>query len=97
MILLYRFSETIPIAIGNKFLAATSCSLLQQRPSLSQAPQAPSPKSQVQEAVVPVGARAPQGHHSFMLPHRSPRLSAVLHCAADRLSGGSIILEADWL
>ena len=29
-----RFSETIPIAIGMKFLAATSCSLIQQ-PSLS--------------------------------------------------------------
>ena len=45
MILICRFSETIPIAIG-KFLAATSCSYLQQ-PSLSPAPQVPSPKSQV--------------------------------------------------
>ena len=42
MILIYRFSETIPIAIG-KFLAATSCSYLQQ-PSLSPTPQLPSPK-----------------------------------------------------
>ena len=48
MILICRFSETIPIAIG-KFLAATSCSYLQQ-PSLSPAPHlpiSPSPKSQV--------------------------------------------------
>ena len=49
MILIYRFSETIPIAIG-KFLAATSCSYLQQ-PSLSPSPQFP--KSQVQEAGKP--------------------------------------------
>ena len=46
MILIYRFSETT-----GKFLAATSCSYLQQ-PSLSLAPhlpksQVPSPKSQV--------------------------------------------------
>ena len=48
MILICRFSETIPIAIG-KFLAATSCSYLQQ-PSLSpypHLPKSPSPKSQV--------------------------------------------------
>ena len=73
MILICRFSETIPIAIG-KFLAATSCSYLQQ-PSLSPAPhlpkvpspksQVPSPKSQVPspggpeavDAVVPAGPR----------------------------------------
>ena len=73
MILICRFSETIPIAIG-KFLAATSCSYLQQ-PSLSPAPQLPSspapnsqlpsPKSQVPspggpeavDAVVPAGSR----------------------------------------
>ena len=47
MILICRFSETIPIAIGTKFLAATSCSYLQQ-PSLSPAPHlpnSPTPKS----------------------------------------------------
>ena len=61
MILICRFSETIPIAIG-KFLAATSCSYLQQ-PSLSPSPQLP--KSQVPspggpeavDAVVPAGSR----------------------------------------
>ena len=64
MILICRFSETIPIAIG-KFLAATSCSYLQQ-PSLSPAPHlpnSPSPKSrrpggpEAVDAVVPAGSR----------------------------------------
>ena len=53
MILIYRFSETIPIAIG-KFLAATSCSYLQQ-PSLSPAPHLPSPGGrEAVDAVVPL-------------------------------------------
>ena len=61
ILIYYRFSETISIAIG-KFLAATSCSYLQQ-PSLSPSahlpisptphlPNSPSPKS-----VVPAGPR----------------------------------------
>ena len=55
MILICRFSETIPIAIG-KFLAATSCSYLQQ-PSLSPAPHLPNsqvPSPGGPEAVVPL-------------------------------------------
>ena len=101
MILIYRFSETIPIAIG-KFLAATSCSYLQQ-PSLSPSPQLP--KSQVQEAGkpwlpwcrwFPLVLHQQPGHHSFMLPHRGTRLSVVRHSAAGRSSGSST-LEADWL
>ena len=42
----YRFSETIPIAIGNKFLAATSGSLSLDSAALS-IPSSPSPKQVV--------------------------------------------------
>ena len=79
------FPETIPIAIG-KFLAATSCSYLQQ-PSLSPSPhlpksQVPSPKSQVPSPKSrrlwmpwcrwsPLVLHQQPGPHSFMLPHRS--------------------------
>ena len=101
MILIYRYSETIPTVIG-KFLAATCCSYLQQ-PSLSPSPQlyksqVPSPGGR--EAVVAVVPLVPAGAApaalSFMLPHRGTRLSVVRHSAADRSSGSST-LEADWL
>ena len=100
MILIYRFSETIPIAIG-KFLAATSCSYLQQ-PSLSPAPQQPTPQvpspggREAVDAVVPLvpadGAavlhQQPSPHSPLFYAaphsHRGTRLTVVLHSAADR-------------
>ena len=104
MILICRFSETIPIAIG-KFLAATSCSYLQQ-PSLSPAPHlpnSPSPKSRRPGGRGRRGARwfplvlhQQHGHHSFMLPHRVNRLPVVPHRRADR-SCGSSTLGPHWL
>ena len=85
MILIYRFSETIPIAIG-KFLAATSCSYVQQ-PSLFPAPHlpnSPTPKSRRPGGRGRRGARwfplvlhQQHGHHSFILPPRVNRLSVV--------------------
>ena len=92
------------IAIG-KFLAATSCSYLQQ-PSLSPAPHlpnSPSPKSRRPGSRGCRGAAGPRwwlhqqpGHPSFMLSHRVNMLSVVPHRRADR-SCGSSILEAHWL
>ena len=81
------------IAIG-KFLAATSCSYLQQPSLYPQLPISPSPKSRRPGSR---GARwFPLVLHSFMLPHRVNRLSVVPHRRADR-SCGSSTLEADWL
>ena len=94
MILIYRFSETIPIAIG-KFLAATSCSCLQQ-PSLSPSPQ--SPKSRRMPWMPwcrwsPLVLHQQPGPHSFMLmpQHRVNRLSVVPHRRADRFCGSSTL------
>ena len=91
MLLLNRFSETIPIAKntnlhfaigGSMFQAATiSCSLIHQQPFLSPAPHLSSPGSQ--EAVVPVGAVPQQGHISrFRALPQGIRLSVVLHISA---------------
>ena len=104
MILIYRFSETIPIAIG-KFLAASDYKL--QLPSAALSipsspthPQVPSPGGR--EDVVPrwsplVLMHQQPGPHFFMLPHhRVNKLSVVPHRRADR-SCGSSTLEAHWL
>ena len=101
MIFLYRFSESITIAIVKFLLAATCCSLLQQ-PSLSPAPHlsnSPSPKSRRPGGRGRRGPRwLPQqpGLHSYILLHTGTKLTVVLHRAADR-SGSNRILEVDWL
>ena len=71
------------IATGNKFLAATSCSYLQQ-PSLSPVPQSPIKSQESRKLWMPWCHWSPlvlhqqPGPHSFMLPHRVNRLSAVV-------------------
>ena len=104
MILIYRFSETISIAIG-KFLAATSCSYLQQ-PSLSPAPHLPNSPSPKSRRPGGRGRRGPAGSRwcctsspvttLLCCPTGVNRLSVVPHRRADR-SCGSSTLEADWL
>ena len=70
MILIYRFSETIPIAIG-KFLAATSCSYLQQ-PSLSPAPQLPQAAATFSSPLYPQSSLSIPSSPSPQQPSLSP-------------------------
>ena len=93
MILICRFSETIPIAIGWEVVSSSyKLQLYLQQPSLSPSPHLPiSPTPQVPMQVQEAGKlRMPWCHwsplvlhhqpgpHSFMLSHRVNRLLSVV-------------------
>ena len=97
MLLLNRFSEIIPIIAIGEFLAATSCSLLQQPSTLSPAPHLP-PNSQVPSPGGPEAVLDAPWYPSVRCPNKSVttlniympstidqgiRLSVVLYSAAD--------------
>ena len=102
MILIYRFSETIPIAIDG----IVSSSYKLQLPSaalsipISPTPQLPSPGGrEAVDAVVPLvpaGAAPAAWSPLFYAAPQVNRLSVVPHRRADR-SCGSSTLEAHWL